>query len=111
MVYMDGISDAELAFRVFVGVFVIVAPSALFVGLDRFLVHLRDDDLVNRALNRVETRPGGPKSPASVLTAGIIDGEDGRRRTGPSVRSCPSCGAPNPTVADYCDSCLSSLDG
>jgi hypothetical protein len=110
MVYMDGISDAELAFRVFVGVFVIVAPSALFVGLDRFLVHLRDDDLVNRALNRVEARPGGPKSPASVLTAGIIDGDDGRRAGG-AVRTCPSCGAPNPTVADYCDSCLSSLNG
>jgi hypothetical protein len=109
---MESISDAELAFRVLVGVFVIVAPSALFVGLDRFLVHLRDDDLVNKALNRVDGRPGGPKSPASVLTAGIIDGDDDRRRAGgPAVATCPSCGAPNPTVANYCDSCLSKLDG
>jgi hypothetical protein len=101
------VSDAELAFRLAVGLFCIVMPSVLFVALNRFLMRLRDDDLVNRALDRVGEQSGGRQSPAAVLTGGMLE-SDGRSPVEQTVR-CGSCGAPNPQFSSYCGSCLERL--
>jgi hypothetical protein len=99
------LSTLELGFRLAVAVFVVAAPSALFVAFYRLLVRMRDDDLVNSVLAHVDETGPRTRSPAAVLTGGALDG--GPRS---ATVSCDACGAVNPPFADYCGACLSSLD-
>jgi hypothetical protein len=103
----QAVSDPELAVRLSVAAFCVVAPSVLFVLFDRWLQGLQDDELVERTMARVnEEGPAGDRSPATVLTGGLVDGE---RRASPDFVTCDGCGAPNPPVATYCDTCLEEL--
>jgi hypothetical protein len=100
------LSTLELTFRLAVAVFVVAAPSALFVGFYRLLVRMRDDDLVTRVLAHVDETGHRKQSPAAVLTGGALDAGPGS-----ATVACDACGSPNPPFADYCGACLSSLDG
>ena len=97
--------DVAIAFRLLVAAFCIVAPSILFIGFVRGLDRLRDDDLVNRVMERVDEQPSGAPGPAAVLTGGAIDGP-----TKADFTTCSSCGLSNPGFAGYCANCLSKLE-
>jgi hypothetical protein len=94
----------DIVFRLLVAGFVVVAPSALFVAFYRGLERMRDDNLVDRVLERVDDPTGGRRDPATVLTGGMVGGGSG----GPVA--CGDCGALNPGYADYCARCLESLE-
>ena len=98
------IGQIELAFRVAAGLFVIVAPTLLFLGLWKGLMRLRDDDLVER-MRRMEGR-ASPSPPTSGVVASAVSalGENGR----PTV-VCDSCGTQNRAGMDYCGECLAAL--
>lgn len=96
------IEQLELAFRVAVGLFVVVAPTLLFLGLWRGLMYLRDDELIERVCGR-EGR-ASPSSPRSLFTGGLSSAAD---RESPVV--CEACGAPNGSGVEFCRECLSSL--
>jgi hypothetical protein len=102
----QAVSDVELAFRLLVAGFVVVAPTALFVAFYRLLVRMRDDDLVNQVLDRTQEVRSRQADPATVLTGGVLRGGTGGERT----RDCPSCGASNPAFASYCGVCLDELE-
>lgn len=96
----------ELVFRVLVAVFVILAPSALFVGLWHGLHALRDDHLVARMKEQTRESDARPRAtPASLLTPGGTDPSSGRS----NVVSCGTCGSPNPDGVTFCHECLSRL--
>ena len=80
----------ELAARVLAGLFVVVAPTLLFLALWRGLQSMRDDVLVQRVRERAE---------ASTPTAG----------SSPTPVTCPTCGAGNRAEVAYCRQCLSPL--
>lgn len=95
----------ELAFRLLVAVFVIVAPSVLFTGLWRGLHALRDDHLVARmeAHARTDDQRHSPAIPF-VPTAGKREST-----TRVSVVACGACGTPNPDDVAFCYECLTRL--
>ncbi len=97
-------------FRVVAIVVMIFTPSILFVLFMRFLDSLRDDQLVDRVLDRLD-ESGTPRhsGPATVLTGGMADG--GPRKTNPGLVVCDACGNPNPEFATYCGYCTGKLDG
>ncbi|RDI72686.1 hypothetical protein [Halopelagius longus] len=99
--------DVEVAVRLLVAAFCVVAPSVLFVGLVRGLDKLRDDRLVEQVLERMDdddaTAPTYRRAP---FTSAVSDGG----RAAETV-ACGVCGAPNPAYASYCGTCLSALDG
>lgn len=95
----------ELAFRLLVAAFVVVAPSALFVGLWHGLHALRDDRLVARMEEHTrESERRSTPTPASLLPVG--DGSPAARH---STVPCDSCGTPNPDGVTFCHECLSKL--
>jgi hypothetical protein len=102
----QAVSDVEVAFRLLVAGFVVVAPTALFVALYRGLQRMRDDDLVNRVLDRTNEVNSRRTDPSTVLTGGIVRGGTRGART----RECRSCGASNPAFASYCGVCLEELE-
>lgn len=92
------IGQVELALRVAAGLFVIVAPTLLFLGLWRGLERLQDDELVERV------RAGEfDSSPSNGMTPSLLPGDDADRR------ACDSCGTPNLGDATYCQECLGKL--
>jgi hypothetical protein len=94
--------------RVIAVVIMIFTPSILFILFVRFLDSLRDDQLVDRVLDRMD-ESGSPRGgPATVLTGGMV--ESGSSRLDGSVTVCSSCGEPNPGFARYCGHCTSRLD-
>lgn len=98
------VEQFELALRVAAGLFVIVAPTLLFLGLWKGLTYLRDDDLieqVRRMEGHVSTSP--PASGVSASTVSAID-EDGQ-----ATVVCDSCGTPNLARMSYCRDCLGTL--
>jgi hypothetical protein len=102
--------NLELVFRVFVAGVVIVAPTLLFLGLWRGLMALRNDDLMNRAMNG----EFGPV-PDSPITAAMLGfgGASESRPTSSTHRGqirCRNCDTVNPDYADYCGNCLDKLD-
>ncbi|SFG42563.1 hypothetical protein SAMN04488063_2004 [Halopelagius inordinatus] len=99
--------DVEVAFRLLVAAFCVVAPSLLFVGLLRGLEALRDDRLVESVLDRMDDgdETGGTRRRAPFTPAV----SDGGRRAAETV-ACDTCGAPNPRYASYCGACLSTLN-
>ena len=98
--------ELSIAFRLLVAAFCIVAPSLLFIGFVRVLDRMRDDDLVNRVMERVDEQPSGAPGPAAVLTGGAVSGPSES-----DLVTCSSCGLPNPGFAGYCGNCLAKLDG
>jgi len=91
------LGQLELAARVLAGLFVIVAPTLLFLGLWRGLQSMQDDALVERVRQRVETSDASPMSLSPAPSP-----------SSPAV-SCPACGATNRDGVAYCRQCLSPL--
>lgn len=98
------VSLAELAFRIGVTVFVIVAPTLTFLGFWRILMKMRDGEFVARALSHEqvddEWSPDGFDF-STFLGAGPAAGHSG---TG-----CPHCGSEYPPEARFCAGCLGRL--
>jgi hypothetical protein len=92
------LGDIVLAARVAVGLFVIVAPTLLFLALWRGLQAMQDDELVRRVRERADAMddPAGFGSPVPTSTSTV---------------PCPECGAGNRRGTAYCKQCLSSLPG
>ncbi|WP_225335806.1 DUF7577 domain-containing protein [Halomicrobium urmianum] len=97
------VGQAELALRVGAAVFVIVAPTLLFLGLWRGLDALRDDELVEMAREQgyLESSP----SPTDV-TADLLPTDPGT-----DTVVCETCGTDNLAEAKYCQGCLRELPG
>ncbi|WP_224335017.1 zinc ribbon domain-containing protein [Haloprofundus halobius] len=93
----------ELLFRLLVAGFVIVAPSALFLGLWHGLHRLRDDRLVERLFDETDD--------AELSRGGrfVLTPTARRSRASGSV-ACAACGTPNPRGVRFCHDCLSKLD-
>ena len=91
------LGQVELAARVLAGLFVIVAPTLLFLALWRGLQSMRDDALVQRVKQRAEAtaESGGPHSPTPSADSSVV--------------ACPNCGAGNSDGVAYCRQCLSAL--
>jgi len=89
------LGQLELAARVLAGLFVIVAPTLLFLGLWNGLQSMRDGALVQRVTHRAEGNemPGLSLSPAP---------------DSPAV-TCSPCAAGNRDGVAYCQQCLSRL--
>ena len=104
------LGQVELALRVIAGLFVIVAPTLLFLGLWRGLEAMRDDELIQQVHQRAEMRdqsPTKPDWPVDVLT----DAEAlPLSETKMSVVTCSACGTPNVQDATYCQECLTELE-
>ncbi|MDT3434014.1 zinc ribbon domain-containing protein [Haloarcula sp. 1CSR25-25] len=104
------LGQVELALRVIAGLFVIVAPTLLFLGLWRGLEAMRDDELIEQVTQRAETmdRSGaGRDRPVDVLTDGSASPLS---ETDLSIVTCGACGTPNMQDASYCQECLTELE-
>jgi hypothetical protein len=102
------LGQVELALRVVAGLFVIVAPTLLFLGLWRGLEAMRDDELIQQVHQRAETmdqQSGDPERPVDALTDGPSLSEPA-----PPVVTCSACGTPNMRDATYCQECLTELE-
>lgn len=98
----------------------VVTPTVLYIGLWRFLMKLRDDDLVNRIDQQMSLTDGPDRlgTPAAVgapaLDASDLDPElDGRvarrmRRT-EGIRQCPVCLTLNGPRDEECHACGTEL--
>lgn len=94
------VGQLELAFRVAMGLFVIVAPTLLFLGLWRGLEALKDDELIERA--QAQGDFSSSPSPSEVASSLLPD-------TDRDLTTCQDCGTPNTTDATYCQECLRKL--
>ncbi|WP_336336225.1 DUF7577 domain-containing protein [Haloarcula brevis] len=102
------LGQVELALRVVAGLFVIVAPTLLFLGLWRALDAMRDDELIQQVNRRAETMDqssADPEWPVDALTD-----DSPLSDTAPSVVTCGACGTPNIRDATYCQECLTELE-
>jgi hypothetical protein len=95
------IGQVELAFRVAAGLFVIVAPTLLFLGLWRGLEVLQDDELVECARAGEFDSTSSSNTPHGFATTVLPDSND--------AVTCEGCGTPNLTDATYCQECLGKL--
>ncbi|MBX0322512.1 zinc ribbon domain-containing protein [Halomicroarcula sp. F13] len=103
------IGQLELAFRVASGLFVIVAPTVMFLALWRGLEAMRDDELIERAQQRAEAmeQSGSEWSvDATAVTAAVTSGDP----VPDEMVACPSCGTANRAGVTYCQQCLHELD-
>jgi hypothetical protein len=91
------LGQLELAARVAAGLFVIVAPTLLFLALWRGLTSMQDDALVQRVRRRAESmeEPGLSAVPSP---------------TSSPLVTCPNCGTGNRDGVNYCRHCLSALE-
>ncbi|AEM55654.1 hypothetical protein HISP_00085 [Haloarcula hispanica N601] len=104
------LGQVELALRVIAGLFVIVAPTLLFLGLWRGLEAMRDDELIQQVHHRAEMRDQSPTRadwPVDTLTG---DEASPLSETNMSVVTCGTCGTPNMQDASYCQECLTELE-
>ena len=97
-------TPTELAFRLAVAGFVILAPTFMFLGLWRLLMRMRNGELVERVL--ANDRVDGAWSDDEFATPTVIRLV---RPTAGSGGRCPNCGASNPETASYCAGCLGRL--
>ena len=93
------LGDIVLAARVAAGLFVIVAPTLLFLALWRGLQAMQDDELVRRVRERADEM--GDAAHSLSPTA----------RPSSPVVACPNCGTGNRADTAYCKQCLSPLPG
>ncbi|WP_245180651.1 zinc ribbon domain-containing protein [Haloarcula amylovorans] len=101
------ISQLELAFRVGAGLFVIVAPTLLFLALWRGLESMRDDELIERARQRadgVEQSNGEWTVDRSAVSLVPNSGSNHAETV-----ACPNCGTENRTGVTYCQDCLDKI--
>jgi hypothetical protein len=102
------LGQVELALRVAAGLFVIVTPTLLFLGLWNWLESMRDDELIQRAHRRAkhmeQTESGSWRLDAAAMTAAATG-----NRIPDGMTSCASCGAHNRTDMTYCQECLGKL--
>ncbi|MEF8828048.1 MAG: zinc ribbon domain-containing protein [Haloarcula sp.] len=104
------LGQVELALRVIAGLFVIVAPTLLFLGLWRGLEAMRDDELIRQAHQRAEMKDQSSTGPDWSVDA-LTDAEvSPLSETNLSVVTCRSCGTPNMRDASYCQECLAELE-
>jgi hypothetical protein len=102
------IGQVELAFRVAAGLFVILAPTVLFLGLWRGLEAMRDDELVKRAQQRaraMEHDDAGWSVDAAAMAAAATRADP----VPDKMVACDVCGAHNRDDVTYCRDCLSQL--
>ena len=102
------IGQVELALRVAAGLFVIVTPTILFLGLWNWLESMRDDELIQRAHDRAKamekTDSGAWRLDAAAMRAAATGD-----RIPDGMTACASCGAHNRTEMTYCQECLGKL--
>lgn len=91
------LGQLELAARVLAGLFVIVTPTLLFLGLWHGLQSMQDDTLVQRVRQRTE----------ATQESGLLLGPTAP--TDSPVVTCPACGAGNRDGVAYCRQCRSPL--
>ncbi|MBV0925618.1 zinc ribbon domain-containing protein [Halomicroarcula limicola] len=101
------LSQLELAFRVGAGLFVIVAPTLLFLALWRGLESMRDDELVERARQRAENAERSSTEWSVGGSAVSVVPDSGASRA--ETVACPSCGTENRTGVTYCQACLGEI--
>lgn len=89
------LGQLELAARVLAGLFVIVTPTLLFLGLWHGLQSMRDDVLVQRVTQRVEGDEPSGRSLSPTPDSPVV--------------TCPTCGAGNRDGVAYCQQCFSRL--
>lgn len=95
-----GVTDLELAFRLAVAAVSIAGPTVLYFGLWRFLMWLRDDELVERLAERGVIENPEPAA-VDVLTT---------TTEGAGAQGCPHCGTSNLPGAPVCRSCHRDLE-
>lgn len=102
----------ELAFRLLIALFVVLAPTVLFLGLWHGLHALRDDRLIER-MEQMQAQSGDSNQneqaalhPATVLTGGETGTAKQRQ---PNHVDCGTCGTPNPHEVTFCHECLGRL--
>ena len=104
------LGQVELALRVIAGLFVIVAPTLLFLGLWRGLEAMRDDELIQQVHQRAEMRDQ-PSTRHTLSADTLLDDESSPlSETSLSVVTCDTCGTPNIQDATYCQECLTELE-
>ncbi|MEF8791155.1 MAG: zinc finger Ran-binding domain-containing protein [Haloarculaceae archaeon] len=98
----------------------VVTPTAMYLGLWRLLMKMRDDDLVNRLDQRMKgaEESGRLGTPAAVGTPALdpadldpeLDGPIARRmRRGNRTRQCPDCRTLNAPRDESCLACGTDL--
>lgn len=104
---MAHLSAVELAWRLLVAGFVIVAPTLMFLGMIRLLERIRDDALIEQVLSEEERRDIHDSQSLTTL----VDELTGDVDVGGSADTveCPSCGTANLAAATFCHECLSRL--
>jgi hypothetical protein len=96
----------ELVFRLLVALFVITAPTVLYLGLLRGLERLRDDALLLRLAESDDAPRDVSTAAARALDRPQIRGGESRRD---DAVACSSCGESNMVGARYCRGCLANL--
>ena len=94
----------ELGFRLAVAIFVILAPTAMFLGFWRLLMRMRDGELVQRVT--ADDRVTGEWSNGKFVRPAVVRM---LQPAGNSGNRCPNCGTSNPETASHCGSCLNRL--
>lgn len=106
------LGQLQLAFRVAVGLFAIIAPTLLFLGLWRGLESMRDDELIEQARQRAETMEQSqtgtdwPVDPRPDSAMSSLTDTDSMQ-----IVTCKTCGSANMQDATYCQQCLNELGG
>lgn len=98
----------DLAFRLLVALFVITAPTVLYLGLVRGLEKLRDDALLLRLAESDEASREVSAAAARALDDRPVRADGGSGRSAETV-VCESCGESNMLGARYCQGCLDQL--
>jgi hypothetical protein len=102
---MNDPTTYELAGRLALAAFVMIAPTLLFLGLLRGLEALRDDAFITEwTYNHSGEQTVVNDDVLAVLSAGA-----GFDRPGGSNVRCPACDSPNRKGMHYCRECLVSL--
>jgi hypothetical protein len=91
----------EVGLRLLVAGFCIVAPSLLFVGFVRLLDNMREGDLVERVLDRLDDDVGGTGTTVDPTTFLQTAQEKSRRQ----MTVCADCGAPSTVGSNRCGLC------
>ncbi len=87
--------------------FVILAPTLLFLGLVRGLERLRDDAFL------IEWASAQDKEPEELVTddvLAVLAGGVGIGADESETGHCPSCGVTNRSEMAYCQECLTPLN-
>lgn len=95
---MEPSTTSELLFRVLVGLFVIVTPTLMFLGLYRGLLRMRDDELVAKLLVQAE------REDDADIDRYLADFEGSEEST-LATTSCESCGTVVRKRLNFCYQC------